>query len=174
MQHDLLFREEDFVFSCRAAAVIVQDGKALMQRLQGEEGYAFIGGHVSAGETCAQALRREIREELHTTAEVGRLLALGEVFIPWGKKPCHQLALYYTVALDENALPGEGAFPAWDELEGQHMALTFEWVPLAQLAQAAVYPPQVVAWVLDPDKPTGHFVYSELPEGAFGPGEGAC
>ena len=62
MPKDLLFREADFVFACRAGAVIVRDGKALMQKLQGEKGYAFIGGHVTAGETFVSALQREFRQ----------------------------------------------------------------------------------------------------------------
>lgn len=168
MPKDLLFREADFVFACRAGAVIVRDGKALMQKLQGEEGYAFIGGHVTAGETFVSALQRELREELHTDAAIGRMLAMGEVFILFGKKPCHQLAPYFAVTLPEDFTPMDGSFQAMDELEGRRIGVRFEWVPVEKLQGLPVYPPQVMQWVLDLDRETGHFVYTELDEGAFG------
>ena len=168
MAKDLLFREEDFVFSCRVGAVIVQGGMALLQRLPGEEGYAFIGGHVAAGETFEAALRRELKEELRTDAAIGPMLAMGEAFIPWGKKPCHQLAPYFAAVLPEGFSPKDGSFQAMDELEGRRIGVTFEWVPVEKLQGLPVYPPQVMQWVLDPARETGHFVYTELDEGAFG------
>ena len=56
------------------AAVIAQDNKIFAtQRGYGEfKGYwEFPGGKIEAGETCEQALVREIEEELNTKIEVG-------------------------------------------------------------------------------------------------------
>lgn len=61
------------------AAVIRRDGRILIARRRhgAERGgqWEFPGGKVEPGEAEAQALRREIREELGCEVEVGRLLA---------------------------------------------------------------------------------------------------
>jgi len=160
---DVLFHHPEGVFSLRVAGVLLHNGHVLLQRLPRSEGYAFIGGHVQLGETCENALIREFREELHVDVRPEKLLATGEIFIPWGDKPCHQLGLYYLLQLESpRTLPLSGSIASLDNLEGQALPLTFEWVPLAQLSACAVYPPQAAAWVLNPSLPTGHFVYSEL------------
>lgn len=60
------------------AAVILRDGRYLITRRQKGvhlEGYwEFPGGKVDAGEADATALAREMREELDTGVEVGRLV----------------------------------------------------------------------------------------------------
>ncbi|GAA4884826.1 NUDIX domain-containing protein [Actinomycetospora straminea] len=47
-----------------ARAVIVRDGAVLLVRDVGASYWYFPGGHVEDGETAAQALVRELREEL--------------------------------------------------------------------------------------------------------------
>jgi mutator protein MutT len=60
------------------AAVIEQDGSFLVtRRLEGTHLaglWEFPGGKIAAGETHAQALEREIREELDADVDVGELL----------------------------------------------------------------------------------------------------
>ena len=53
--------------------------KILLQRPKDDD-YAIIGGHVAAMETTEETLKREYMEELHASIEVGRLLAIGEIF----------------------------------------------------------------------------------------------
>ena len=79
MPRDILFDHGNARFSYRISALIVQDGKVLLQCPVGTEDYAFIGGHVALGETAKETLVREIREELHTDAVIGDLIAVGEV-----------------------------------------------------------------------------------------------
>ncbi len=61
-----------------AAAIIKQDGKILIaKRKRGDEmggQWEFPGGTVQEGETPAQAMKRELKEELGVNAEVGRLI----------------------------------------------------------------------------------------------------
>ncbi|MGM9713440.1 MAG: (deoxy)nucleoside triphosphate pyrophosphohydrolase [Prevotella sp.] len=67
------------------AAVIVADGKVMAtQRGYGEwkDWWEFPGGKIESGETPAEALRREIHEELDTDIETGRLLTTVEYDYP--------------------------------------------------------------------------------------------
>ena len=165
---DILFKEEKFVFSSRVSGILVHDGKVLVQCLPGTTEHAFIGGHVMLGETQAEALMREYMEELHAPVTPVKLLAVGEIFIPWGKRPCHQIGLYYMLRLDDlTAIPLEGTFHGYDELGGQRIDLDFKWIPLEELPQLEIYPPDVVPFILNEPEGAAHFVYSELPKDAF-------
>lgn len=68
----------------------------MLQKPVNDEGYAIPGGHVAFGESSEEALLREFMEEIGANIQVERLLLIGENFFPWGKKPCHQICLYYT------------------------------------------------------------------------------
>lgn len=106
---DILFKNDDFVFSYRVGGILIHKGKILLQRPK-NDAYAIIGGHVAAMETSMETLKREFEEELHAKIEVDNLLAIGEIYFPWGKKPCHQICLYYNVHLLDDGIPMNGCF----------------------------------------------------------------
>ncbi|MDD7968536.1 NUDIX domain-containing protein [Actinomycetospora lemnae] len=58
-----------------ARAVVVRDGSVLLVQDVGASYWYFPGGHVEDGETPAQALVRELREELDVGATLGEHLA---------------------------------------------------------------------------------------------------
>ena len=67
------------------AAVIIEGGRLFAtQRGYGDfkDYWEFPGGKIEPGETPEEALRREIREELDTTVEVGALLTTVEYDYP--------------------------------------------------------------------------------------------
>lgn len=84
--------------SVRARAVIVDgDGRLLLDRTHHTDRPVFYwlpGGGVEAGETVAEALRRELLEEASLRIEVGRLLYISEnLFVESGDYR-HELILY--------------------------------------------------------------------------------
>ena len=90
---DILFRTDSYVFSYRVAGVCIQNGKVLLQKPADDDGFAFPGGHAAFGETNAETLTREFKEEIGAAIAVGGLKWVGEVFFDWGGKPCHQICL---------------------------------------------------------------------------------
>ena len=53
---DILFKTDDYIFLYRVGGVLIHNGKVLMQNAEGDDGYAFIGGHVAFGETTDETL----------------------------------------------------------------------------------------------------------------------
>ena len=70
----------------KVVAAVIRDGERVFATQRGYGDYKdfweFPGGKLEAGETPAQALVREIREELDTLIEVGELLTAVEYDYP--------------------------------------------------------------------------------------------
>lgn len=158
---DILFRTDDYVFSYRVAGVCVRDGFVLLQNTTSDPGYAFPGGHVAFGETNEDTLVREFREEIGADIEVGGLRWVAEVFFPWGNKPCHQICLYYDIKITSDNIPREGSFIASEQLEGRDFNVIYHWIPIGEIEDIELYPPQCKKLLREPDPRVVHFVYKE-------------
>ena len=102
-------------------------------------------------------------EELHAKIEVDNLLAIGEIYFPWGKRPCHQICLYYNVHLMDDNIPLDGVFHRYDELDNERIDLDFCWVPLEDLKKGTkVYPLELIPYILEPGKEIVHFVSKQI------------
>lgn len=160
---DILFKTDEAVFSYRVAGICVRDGKVLLQTTTGEDrSFAFPGGHVAFGETNAQTLIREFKEEIGADISVGDLKWVAEIFFPWGNRPCHQICLYYMVDIQNPEIPQDGSFLAKEHLEGRNFDLEFHWVPLEQVGEPAVYPVNAGALLGKLGDGVQHFVYREV------------
>jgi 8-oxo-dGTP diphosphatase len=88
--------------SIRVRAVIVRDGKLLMDRTHHWERRPFYwlpGGGLEPGETSAECLRRELMEEAAVEIEVGRLLYVSENLYVESGDYRHELILYRLAAV---------------------------------------------------------------------------
>lgn len=159
---DILFKTDDWVFSYRVAGICVQNGKVLLQTTTGEDrSFAFPGGHVAFGETNAETLIREFKEEIGADITVGDLKWAAEIFFPWGNKPCHQICLYYMVEIQNPEIPREGMFLAKEHLEGRNFDLEFHWISLERVGELEVYPVQAPELLQKLDRGVQHFIYRE-------------
>ena len=160
MSRDILFKNEHGVFSYRVGAILVENGKILLQRDKWGN-HAVIGGHVSFMEQAKDTLVREFMEELQVKIGVDALLAVNENFFMWGDKPCHQVHFYYAVHLEDDGFFREGEISGVDELEDLRVELDFVWVPLEELKNISVYP-RGIERLLEKRDGVIHFVSSEL------------
>jgi ADP-ribose pyrophosphatase YjhB (NUDIX family) len=162
MSKDILFRTDEYIFSYRVAGILIRDGKVLLQKPTNDTGFAFPGGHVSFGETNAETLVREYKEEIGADVTVGELKWVAEIFFPWGDKPCHQICLYYLVTLaDDASIPTSGVFVGDEQIEGRDFKIEFHWIPLADVAKLEVYPTNTAELLGKLDGGVEHFIYRE-------------
>lgn len=124
-----------------AKAVIVQDGRLLVIRLEDQYGdaYVFPGGGQEKGEELKDAVARECLEEIGQAVTVGELLHIREYigknheFAEWDAD-VHQVEFYFECKLvDPKATIFEGSSP-----DDHQVAV--EWIPLEELPKARLYP----------------------------------
>ena len=160
---DILFKADDWVFSYRVAGICVQDRKVLLQKPTNDNAHAFPGGHVEFGETNAETLIREFKEEIGADIRVGELKWVAEAFFPWGGrgKPCHQICLYYMVEILSPQIPKDGMFLATEQIEGRNFNLEYHWVPCEKVGDLEVYPTEPPELLRKLHEGVQHFVYKE-------------
>jgi ADP-ribose pyrophosphatase YjhB (NUDIX family) len=161
-KQDILFKNEDGVFSYRIGGILIHDGKVLLQQCNEEKDYAIPGGHVSFGETSKDTIVREFKEETGFNVKPERLLWIGEVFFQWDTRPCHQICMYFLITLcDETQVKSASSFFVVDELERQRINLKFSWIPLADLKDIELYPLGIKEKLMNLSDNIEHFVYIE-------------
>lgn len=156
---EILFRDGQQMFSFRVAGILTRDGKVLLQKPPDDDGYSLPGGHVEFGETGAQTLAREFKEETGADVAVHELKWVGEVTFPWGGKRCQQIGLYYRVdLLDSAQLPSGDLFMGEELMGGEGSPLEFHWVPIERLRSITVYPRNIADLLQRWDAGIQHFI----------------
>lgn len=159
---DILFKDEDGVFSYRVGGILIRNGRVLLQQCNEEKSYAVPGGHVNFGEISKDAVIREFKEETGFDVKVERLLWIGELFFPRDAKPCHQICMYFLIELcHKTEIQLDNSFFAEDELERKKVSLKFSWIPLKELEDIELYPLGIKEKLLNLSDSIEHFVYIE-------------
>lgn len=160
--HDILFKIDNHIFSYRVAGILIREGRILLQNTTGDDGYAFPGGHVAFGETNAETLVREFKEEINADITVQELKWVAEIFFPWNDKPCHQICNYYLVELsDEGSIPVSDTFAAKESIDGRDFTVLFHWVPLSEVHSIKIYPAKAAELLYRLNEGVQHFIYRE-------------
>ncbi len=161
--NDILFHSNDYIFSYRVAGILLHDNKILLQKPLTETGYAIPGGHVGFGETNAQTLEREFKEEIGADITVRELKWVAEIFFPWNDKPCHQICLFYDIILkNESQITFDDVFLGNEHIEGRDFKIEFYWKSIESLGKLEVYPTNIKYLMNRYNEGVQHFVYREV------------
>lgn len=155
MEKDWLFTGDGYICDLRTVAVLVKDGKLLVQRDRDGQEYALPGGHVKIGETLEAGLIRETREEMGVAISCKRLLWSEECFWEWKGRQAHNIAFYYEVEVcDGYDIPDNGEFvPQKDNGD-----VLIGWMPIEKLKDIIIYPEFIKEEIYRMDGPRKHFV----------------
>lgn len=111
-----------------ARAVIIKNDKVLLCRSSKVPFYFLPGGHIEHGEGAADALGRELHEELGFACQVQRFLGCFEYsFVPTDPNKCHSHEYNFLFVADSPDLDSE-VVP-----ESPEDHTVFTWVPLITL-----------------------------------------
>lgn len=121
-----------------ARGVAVRDGKVLVCRAKGGKSSYLPGGHVEFGETAAEALVREVREELGVESQAGKFLGVVENSFLQHGRPHSEINLVYALELAPDVANDPVAQEDWIE---------FEWREIAELESANLLPAEMARFV---------------------------
>ena len=112
-----------------ARGVCIRNGKVLLCRAKGGKSSYLPGGHIEFGETGAEALVREVKEELGVNSQAGRFLGVIEnSFVQKGKKHA-EINLVYELTVEGAETP-----------VAQEEWIEFEWCEIKNLDKANLLP----------------------------------
>jgi ADP-ribose pyrophosphatase YjhB (NUDIX family) len=132
----------------RGDEILVEEGR---DDFKNETFFRLLGGAIDFGEKGADALRRELREELGVESEVKSQIATLENVFTYEGEPGHEIVLIYECSLDDDSLY------ALDEWEAH------ETTPDGVVTHK-------LAWKrLDSFRSTGDILYPEGVQGLLGP-----
>ena len=118
-----------------ARGVCIVDGHVLLCRPK-KGGYTYLpGGHIEFGEKGAEALRREVLEELGVESSVGDLLGVVESSFVQHGKPHAEISLVYKLELPSS--------PGLPDLRSQEDWIEFTWWPVDRIDEANLLPPEM-------------------------------
>jgi ADP-ribose pyrophosphatase YjhB (NUDIX family) len=117
-------------FTVRTVGVAIHSEQVLLHRAIHDAWWALPGGRVELFESSADALVREMREEIGVEVKLLRLLWVLERFFLSSQRH-HSIQFYYLMQVPEALFP-ESA-PTFTSPEGNDLPLLFQWYPLAKL-----------------------------------------
>ena len=124
------------MFNCRVVGVCIKDNRIFLSKMKNDAYWTFVGGKVAMGESSAEAIVRECREELGVTLQADRLAAVIENFFQLDGRPWHQYIFLYQLRDDDGVLE---LFEGERELADERNAV-YKWFELSELRSVEIKP----------------------------------
>ncbi len=137
--HNMItFKRGNKAFTYRVAGVVIHNNHILFQKGVRDNFWFLPGGRAELNETAQETIIREMQEELGVEIRVERLLWVVENLFKFENATTHELGLYFLMSFPEDTPIYEQGSIFERDHAGDH--LVFEWLPLDQLAESALYP----------------------------------
>ena len=133
----IMASDGETTFMYRVGGIAVHEGHLLVERNVIHD-YCFVpGGRVEYGESAAEALARELYEELGEEVEIGRLVLVTDNFFEQESERFQEVALYFLVAF----APGSKTLARSGTFEGAETGTVFRWIRVDEAEEARLFPP---------------------------------
>lgn len=136
---DLTLEVDGGLLNCRAAGIIIHDGKVLFHRNTADVYYALIGGRVQMCESSDDTVVREIKEELGKEIEITGYVATIENFFNAKGKDFHEILFVHRSEFvnDEDKKITE----TLKNIEGgKDKTVQYEWLDLNKIDEYDIRP----------------------------------
>ncbi len=134
---DLTFQTKEGKFNYRVGAIIINNGNILLVKNPKSTYFYSVGGRVHFNETCEEAVRREVKEELGINMEIDRPVFFHEQFFDEKdtKEHFHEISIYYLMKMTENI---EDII--CDSFTENEIKEALVWLPMDSLDKYTVFP----------------------------------
>lgn len=136
---DITVDIDDWRLNCRAAGIIIHNNKVLLHHNTQDTYYALLGGRVKFGENSADAVRREIREELGKEVEITGYISTVENFFEIKGKQYHEIMFVHKVEFTND--DDKKIEYTLKNIEGNtEKDIQYEWISLEDLESTCIKP----------------------------------
>lgn len=136
---DLTIEVDGGLLNCRAAAIIIHDGKVLFHRNTADVYYALIGGRVQMCESSDDTAKREIKEELGKDIEITGYVATIENFFTAKGKDFHEILFVHKAEfIDENDKKITDTLQNIEENKEKN--IQYEWLDISKFDKYDIRP----------------------------------
>jgi ADP-ribose pyrophosphatase YjhB (NUDIX family) len=136
MHNDLVFDRNNQRFNFRAVAIIINNNKVLLHKINENPYWSLPGGRVAFGETSENSVIREMQEELDVDCKILRPLWVIENFFHSFNRDTHELAFYFLMSVPDKLLARGDLFTQkeYDSI------LQFQWHSLDTIESVTLNP----------------------------------
>lgn len=154
---DITIDVDDYKLNVRAAGVMIHNGKILVHRNVNSDHYALIGGRIEIGESSANTIKREIKEELGKDIEItGYISTIENFFEMKGSKYHEILFVHKGEFVNEEDKKIEYTLK---NLEGKDY-LQYEWLDISKIDEYPLWP-LVIKDVIKENKFPVHKIFKD-------------
>jgi ADP-ribose pyrophosphatase YjhB (NUDIX family) len=137
----------------RVAGVAIHDGRVLLHRSEHDDFWSLPGGRVQLWETVANALVREMLEEIAVEVVAGPVLWVVENFFDHSGEGHHEVGFYLLMSVPP-PITAVDSFMGVESGSDRPAGLEFAWTPVDALDSLDVRP-RVVGGLLAEPLPDG-------------------
>lgn len=151
---DISFSVENMRFNYRVSCVILsEDGKkVLLHRQKHDSFWNLIGGRAMMDESSANAILREIREEIGCECSIRQTLCIAENFFTFNNTNYHELLMIFSGTLNSDIRP-----------ENIESNIELQWFDIDQIDSVDILPEfsKSIIQTVNSNPPLRHIINDE-------------
>lgn len=124
----------------RVGAIVTRGVHVLCCRLPDQDWWFLPGGRIKTGESSAEALQRELSEEIGMGFQVIRPIVSAENFFEFAGRNFHEICTFYEVEWTAGEIQNQE----------KHSDELFEWIPQNEIGDVVLKPEFMKEYIVNP------------------------